>query len=110
SSSNLDSLCDGDTIHYTVTDARGCISEGNYVVPKLPTGNQNGIYPNPFSGNVVAQFRLPAQQRVAAYIYDMEGKMVAKLIDEDAKAGLNELIFHLSPLKAGQYVLRIYAN
>lgn len=105
-----DSLCDGDTITYQVTDARGCTSQGEYIVPKLPTGNNNSVYPNPFHGNVVVQFKLPKDQRVSAYIYDMQGKMVAKVIDRDGKAGLNELIFQLSPLRMGQYVLRIYAD
>ncbi len=110
SASYADSLCDGDTINYLVTDARGCSSEGTYIVPKIQSGNANGIYPNPFSGNVVAQFNLPSDQRVSAYIYDMQGSMVAKIIDQNGTAGLNEIVFNLSPLRVGQYVLRVYAN
>lgn len=110
SASYADSLCDGDTIYYQVTDSRGCTSEGTYIVPKLVTSNDNTVYPNPFHGNVVVQFKLPRDQRVSAYIYDMQGNMVAKVIDRQGTAGLNELIFQLSPLRIGQYVLRIYAD
>lgn len=107
---SITEICDGDTINYTITDQRGCTSIGQIVSPKLPIDPQAGVYPNPFSGNAVVQFELPTDQQVSAYIYDLQGNMVAQLIDRAGSAGLNELIFQLAPLRAGEYVVRVYAD
>lgn len=110
SDGTIGQICDGDTVFYEVTDQRGCTHTGILVSPELPISNQQGVYPNPFAGNVVVQFELPSDQQVSAYIYDLKGNMVAKIIDRPGSAGLNELIFQLAPLRAGQYVVRVYAD
>lgn len=106
----LNNLCDGDTVHYQITDKRGCTLTGEYVAPKVSTGTAAGVYPNPFSSHTVVQFNLDKDTQVSAYIYDLKGSMVAKIIDRQGKAGLNELIFQLAPLRIGEYVVRVYAN
>ncbi len=106
-----DSICDGDTITYTVTDARGCSYTDVVTTQKLVQPlSANGVYPNPFVNDMVVQFDLSTDQQVEAYIYDIKGAMVAKIVDQPAKAGKNELHFNLGPLSAGTYVLKVMAN
>lgn len=105
-----DSLCDGDTVNYMVTDARGCVLSGEYITQKITTGSNAGAYPNPASNDVVVQFQLQGDAQVEAYIYDAKGSMVAKILDQKGKPGTNELYFDLLPLKAGVYILRVLAN
>lgn len=108
--SYINNICDGDTIAYQITDARGCVLAGEYVSPKLPINPASGVYPNPFSTHAVVQFNLDKSTQVSAYIYDLKGSMVAKIIDRQGSAGLNELTFQLAPLRVGEYVARVYAN
>ncbi len=106
----MDSICDGDVIKYTVTDARGCSYSSEVSTKTIVTGTDNGVYPNPFIADMVVQFELKADQQVEAYIYDIKGAMVAKIVDQQGKAGKNELYFNLGPLRAGSYVLKVLAG
>ena len=106
----VNGVCDGDTVSYQITDKRGCMVSGEFVSPKLPINPQAGVYPNPFSSHAVVQFNLDKESRVSAYVYDLKGSMVAKIIDRQGSAGLNELTFHLAPLRVGEYVVRIYVD
>lgn len=106
----VDNMCDGDTVHFFVTDSRGCTVSDTVITKKIATGTANGVYPNPFSGQVVSQFQLSRDRQVSAYLFDMKGTLVAKLIDQQGTKGLNELFFNLTPLRQGQYVLRIMAD
>lgn len=103
-------ICDGDTIRYTVEDSRGCQTRGEYVTQKVNTGTANAIYPNPAASDMVTQFSLQNDTEVSAYIYDMSGRMVEQILETSAKKGLNELHLDISPLRAGTYVLRVYAG
>ncbi len=106
----FDSICDGDVIKYTVSDARGCSYSSEVTTKTLVTTNDNGVYPNPFVTDMVVQFELGTDQQVEAYIYDIKGGMVAKIVDQPGKAGKNELYFNLGPLSAGTYVLKVLAG
>lgn len=102
----LDSLCDGDTISYMVVDDRGCQISGSIVTPKV-NGTGNGVYPNPFTTKMVAEFSLAQDQIVKAYIFDMSGNLVDQILNTRAKSGRNELQFDMAPLRNGQYILRV---
>ncbi len=106
----VDSLCDGDTIVYSVTDQRGCQLTDTLITKKLVTSGGNGVYPNPFSTDVVVQFELGSDQTVEAYLYDMEGSMVFRLLKQAAKRGKNELYFDTAPLAEGFYILKVMAG
>lgn len=102
----LDSICDGDSIVFTISDSRGCSITDTVANPS--TINQiNGSYPNPFTGQLVSQFELEKDQLISAYIFDSNGKLVAKIFEQNGKTGLNKLFFDLAPLRAGIYVLKV---
>lgn len=106
----VDSICDGDTINYTVTDLRGCSYTGTVISKSLVTASGNGVYPNPFVEDMVVHFELSENRQIEAYIFDIKGAMVAKIVDQPGKRGKNELYFSLAPLSAGSYVLKVLAD
>jgi hypothetical protein len=67
-------------------------------------------YPNPFNPNTVISWQLPAKSHVLIKVYDMLGKEVAQLIDEEKPAGTYKIIFNASSLASGIYFYKIQTN
>ena len=66
-------------------------------------------YPNPFNPSTKISFQLPSTQRVTLKVYDMLGREVATLINNQfANSGANSVSFDASNLSSGvyMYVLR----
>ena len=106
SSNAISALCEG-TATYTVTDSRGCTVQDSITFDKTIAPDQPAAFPNPFVNTMVVQFTLPQDQTLKAAIFDMNGRLVANLVDRPAKTGLNELIFNLEPLAIGEYILEL---
>lgn len=71
--------------------------------------------PNPFNPSTSISFALPATQRVRVTVHDLEGKLVATLLDEQRPAGPHTLIWDgrdsAGRISAsGTYVFRIEAG
>ena len=74
--------------------------------------DENGVgsttlysYPNPFSTNTTIAFDLQAPTKVNLIVYDLMGKQVAVLLDNEwAAEGLNQVEFDASDLPKGSYV------
>jgi photosystem II stability/assembly factor-like uncharacterized protein len=67
--------------------------------------NQN--YPNPFNPETVISWQLPLAGKVTLIIYDVLGKKVAMLIDEDQQSGRYEINFDAEGLPNGIYLCRL---
>ena len=48
-------------------------------------------YPNPFNPRTIVSFTLPREARVLVDIYDMRGRLVQHLVDDDFEPGLHEV-------------------
>jgi len=48
-------------------------------------------YPNPFNPNTIIKFDLPARSQVEVSIYDVNGKLVKKLINDQKEAGYHSV-------------------
>ncbi len=48
-------------------------------------------YPNPFNGETMIRFKLPTEQRVQLYVYNIRGQRVATIIDERMDAGYHRV-------------------
>lgn len=65
--------------------------------------NQN--YPNPFNPTTQISFELPASQNVTLKVYDMLGREVATLINNQvASSGVNSVTFNASNFSSGVYM------
>lgn len=67
-------------------------------------------YPNPFNPSTTIQFSVPQASNVTIRIYDILGREVAMLIDEEYQPGQYKVIFEAGQLASGLYVYRILAG
>ncbi len=74
----------------------------NYVL------NQN--YPNPFNPKTVISFQLPVVSKVELVVYDILGREVAVLVNEQKAPGTYSASFDGIGLASGIYVYRLHAT
>jgi photosystem II stability/assembly factor-like uncharacterized protein len=67
-------------------------------------------YPNPFNPITVIRYQLAAKSRVNLKVYDMLGRTVATLVDEEKPAATYSVTFDASKLSSGIYFYRLVAN
>ncbi len=77
-------------------------------VPKVFSLSQN--YPNPFNPVTRIQFAVPKNEIVTIKVYDLLGKEVALLVNEQKNAGTYEVDFNASTLSSGVYFYRMQAG
>jgi len=90
--------------------------EDVYSVSTLPVRyylHQN--YPNPFNPNTIIKFDLPARSQVEVSIYDVNGKLVKKLINDQKEAGYHSVEWNGTDaygrkVSSGIYFYRISAK
>ena len=65
-------------------------------------------YPNPFNPSTTIQFALPKQSDVTLELYDLLGRKVTTLLDENKPAGIHKIEFDAVNLPSGVffYVIR----
>ena len=61
-------------------------------------------YPNPFNPTTRITFSLEVEGRVLLKIYDILGRQVAVLVDEERRAGFTTVLLNASALPSGIYV------
>ncbi|RJP82410.1 MAG: T9SS C-terminal target domain-containing protein [Candidatus Zixiibacteriota bacterium] len=77
-------------------------------VPEQFTFRSN--YPNPFNPATTISFSLPEISRVSLKVYDLQGRLVADLVDGTQEAGVHSVTFDASHLASGLYFARIQAG
>ena len=67
-------------------------------------------YPNPFNPRTTIQYSIPQTSFVRITIYDILGKEVSTLVDEQKLSGSYEVQFDGSKLSSGVYFYRLHAG
>ena len=67
-------------------------------------------YPNPFNPVTVIKFKVPSSQVVTLKVYDLLGREVATLVNEEKAPGSYEVKFDGSNLASGTYFYRLQAG
>lgn len=75
--------------------------KGDAPIPSEFVLHQN--YPNPFNPNTVISYQLSVDDRVSLKIYDVVGREVAILVDNEQSAGKYSIPFNASNLASGTY-------
>ena len=64
-------------------------------------------YPNPFNNSTIINYTLKAKGFVKLIVYDILGKEIVKLINEEQKAGTYKIPFSINNLPSGIYFYRM---
>ncbi len=92
----------------TVSHNWGSELESNSTVPSGFSLHQN--YPNPFNPATSIQFDLAENSMVKLAIYDILGKEVSVLVNQQLEAGVHNITFNAGKLSSGVYFYRLEAG
>ncbi len=68
------------------------------------------VAPNPIRSAAKVRYEIPARAAVRLEVYDLTGRLVSRLVDEEQEAGRREVTFDAAGLASGTYVLRATAG
>ncbi|MCL5031472.1 MAG: S8 family peptidase [Bacteroidetes bacterium] len=103
----------------SLTDLRTAINNARLKYQSIPTlveNNSNQIpftyslmqnYPNPFNPSTFIKYQIAKEAHVTLKIYDVLGREVEKLVDEEKPAGNYTVNFNASLLSSGVYFYKI---
>ena len=91
-----------DKFNITITGIADSKSES---IPAQFTLYQN--YPNPFNPSTTIKYSLPKASFVTLKVYDMLGREVTSLVNEEKTAGNYQVVFNASSFASGVYFYRI---
>ena len=80
---------------------------------EVPTRYSLGAnYPNPFNPSTTISFTLPTSESVRLSVFDIQGRLVATLVNEVYSAGRHEVIWRgqdnsSRPVASGTYFYRL---
>ena len=77
-------------------------------VPGEFTLHQN--YPNPFNPSTMITYDLPSTGHVTLQVFDVSGRLVSTLVDQELSAGAYQVSFDAGDLASGLYVYRLQAG
>jgi len=67
-------------------------------------------YPNPFNPSTTLEYQLPKRAHVTIKIFDVIGREVASLVNEERDAGTFKAIWNASKFSSGMYFARMVAG
>ena len=86
-------------------DKATAIDVSRETLPQTFQLSQN--YPNPFNPSTVIRYQVSGMSRVTLKVYDILGREVTTLVNEEKPAGTYEVIFNASNLSSGVYFYRL---
>ena len=84
------------------------LTVSNALLPREFSLHQN--YPNPFNPSTTIRFDLPIATYVTIRIYDIRGRQMSTVVDEEKPAGVHQVAVSLPSLSSGMYLYRILAG
>lgn len=84
------------------------VEDEKEIIPTVFKINQN--YPNPFNPSTVISWQLPVNSHVLIKVYDILGREIKTLVDENKEAGYYKINFDGSSLASGVYIYRLTAG
>ena len=67
-------------------------------------------YPNPFNPTTTFRYSIPTQSKVVVKVYDILGKEIATLMDEEKSVGTYEITWNATNLPSGVYFYQLKAG
>lgn len=101
-----------DTIEFLITNGKSVYQTKQFVLRyATPTEyklEQN--FPNPFNPTTVIRYQLPAKTFATLKIFDVLGKEVSILVNEENEAGFHQVEFNGAGLASGVYLYSLQAG
>lgn len=85
---------------------------GPFTISAAPSPDEFRLgkaYPNPIQDRAEMEYALPEQAEVSIVVYDLLGRRVARLVDEQRPTGLHQAQVDASTLSSGKYFVRMRA-
>jgi hypothetical protein len=95
-------LTPGDPIEIIISDIK---ENGNDLTPEEFKLSQN--YPNPFNPSTTIKYAVPTNEFVNLTVYNVLGKVISILVNEQKPAGNYEILFKASELPSGIYFYKL---
>ena len=93
----------GNYLFYNTINPVGVINED--IVPDDFVLFQN--YPNPFNPSTIIKYAIGSRQFITLRVYDVIGKEIKTLVDEELSAGEYRVVFNASELPSGIYFAQL---
>jgi len=77
-------------------------------LPEVFALSQN--YPNPFNPSTTIRYALPQSAKVKLTIYDLLGREITTLVDEEQSAGWKEVEWNAKIISSGMYIYALTAG
>ncbi len=84
------------------------VNEDNLEEPNRFQLKQN--YPNPFNPATEITYKLPVSRHVVLKVYDMLGRPIKTLVNDNQEAGNYTIRFNAGSLSSGMYIYRLEAG
>ncbi|KAA3617500.1 MAG: DUF1028 domain-containing protein [Calditrichaeota bacterium] len=106
---NVDVFSDG-YLYWTssfefVADKISTIKGEQHLIPEKYYLNQN--YPNPFNPVTTISYYLPKTSKVKLYVFDLQGKIVATLVNNKQSAGIHKVEWDAKGFATGVYLYKL---
>jgi hypothetical protein len=75
-------------------------------VPLANTRPQASLYPNPSLQYINFKFSIEETQPVYFMLYDMQGRLIDKILSQECNEGTNLIRFNVQSLKTGNYIFK----
>ena len=94
--------------------------QGQYTIKEIVEATKNilpeifkidHIHPNPFNTNTSIQFRQFINTKINLHIYDINGKLIKKLIDNKLyHRGFHDVNWNASSYASGIYIIKLFSK
>ncbi len=98
---------------HTISNVRstGCTNVAIEETTEILSGfTLEANYPNPFNPTTTIRYGLPQQASVRLGVYDVQGRLVAVLVEAEQAMGWHEVTFEAGALPSGIYFYRLEAG
>ena len=95
---------------WMIYDCSVALDAGEPTTPSPHDLTLNPPFPNPFNPSTTISFSLPQTQQVKLAVFDITGRQVAVLADEQYQAGEHRVMFDGAELPSGIYFARLSAG
>ncbi len=102
-----------DSIQTSVDEANNMLESNStdLITGAIPTHYSLAqSYPNPFNLSTTIKYELPNSEFVNISVYDLLGRKMTELVNEDQQAGYHSVIWNAAQMPSGMYFYRIQAG